>query len=159
MKLKGGNMRTNRKGQAAMEFLMTYGWAILAAIVVIAVLAIYFRPSTLVSGSTFVTAPFYALASAVSTTTVQLEIKNNGGETYTTTDFDISIKSPTGETCIGNAAGVGSLSAGNTQVLSIDGCSLEAGASFNADVTITYIKTGSSLQQKSTGTISGSVSA
>lgn len=37
-----------RKGQAAMEFLMTYGWAILAAVIVIGVLAIYFRPSTVV---------------------------------------------------------------------------------------------------------------
>jgi len=32
-----------KRGQAAMEFLMTYGWAILAAIIVIGVLAIYFR--------------------------------------------------------------------------------------------------------------------
>lgn len=29
----------NKQGQAAMEFLMTYGWAILAAIIVIGVLA------------------------------------------------------------------------------------------------------------------------
>ena len=32
-----------KRGQAAMEFLMTYGWAILVAIIVIGVLAIYFR--------------------------------------------------------------------------------------------------------------------
>ena len=30
-----------KKGQAAMEFLMTYGWAILAAIIAIAVLAYF----------------------------------------------------------------------------------------------------------------------
>ena len=30
-----------KKGQAAMEFLMTYGWAILAAVVVIGVLAYF----------------------------------------------------------------------------------------------------------------------
>ena len=35
--MKKGN---NKKGQAAMEFLMTYGWAILAAIIVIGVLVI-----------------------------------------------------------------------------------------------------------------------
>jgi hypothetical protein len=34
-----------RRGQAAMEFLMTYGWAIIAAIIVIGVLAIYFKPT------------------------------------------------------------------------------------------------------------------
>lgn len=38
----------NKKGQAAMEFLMTYGWAILAAVVVIGVLAYFgvFNPGT-----------------------------------------------------------------------------------------------------------------
>jgi len=39
------------KGQASMEFLMTYGWAILSAIVVICVLAIYFKPTNLVNGN------------------------------------------------------------------------------------------------------------
>jgi len=33
--------RNSRKGQAAMEFLMTYGWAILVVIVVLGVLATY----------------------------------------------------------------------------------------------------------------------
>lgn len=151
-------MKTNKKGQAAMEFLMTYGWAILAAIVVIAVLAIYFRPSTLVSGSTFVTAPFYAVASAVSTTTVQLEVKNNGGETYNVSNFAVTITSPTGASCTGTVGGLGNIVAGNTSVLSVGSCSgLSAGQSFNADVTITYTKTGATLAQKSTGSMSGSV--
>lgn len=34
-----------KRGQAALEFLMTYGWAILAAIIIIALLAIYINPS------------------------------------------------------------------------------------------------------------------
>jgi len=39
----------NKKGQAAMEFLMTYGWAILAAIIAIGVLAAFgvFSPGKL----------------------------------------------------------------------------------------------------------------
>jgi uncharacterized protein (UPF0333 family) len=52
------------KGQAAMEFLMTYGWAILAAIIVIGVLAIYFRPSALTSNNVIVTAPLYGVGVA-----------------------------------------------------------------------------------------------
>lgn len=44
----------NKKGQTAMEFLMTYGWAILVAIVVIAVLAIFFRPGYVVNDEQFV---------------------------------------------------------------------------------------------------------
>ena len=30
--------KSDKKGQAAMEFLMTYGWAILAAVIVVGVL-------------------------------------------------------------------------------------------------------------------------
>ncbi len=36
-------MKTNMKGQAAMEYLMTYGWALLAIVIVIAAL-IYLNP-------------------------------------------------------------------------------------------------------------------
>ena len=148
----------NKKGQAAMEFLMTYGWAILAAIVVIAVLAIYFRPSTLVSQSTFVTAPFYALASTASTTTVQLEIKNNGGETDTVNGFAISIKTPTGASCAAVTGLTTVLQAGNTMILSSGACTgLTTGSTFSADVVITYTKLGAQLAQTSTGTMAGSI--
>ena len=146
-----------RKGQAAMEFLMTYGWAILAAIVVIAVLAIYFRPSTLVSGNTFVTAPFYAVAQTVNISTVQLEIKNNGGESYTISSFTLTVKTPNGGAC--PVATLNSaLAAGEQIVLNAPGCTgLIAGQTFNADIGIGYVKAGSSLTQTSTGTIAGSV--
>lgn len=148
-----------RKGQAAMEFLMTYGWAILAAIVVIAVLAIYFRPSTLVSGNTFVTAPFYAVAQTINTSTVQLEIKNNGGEQVTLSSFALTVSTPSGATC---AAGANAdvMDAGDTVTIESGACSgLTAGTTFNANVEITYTKVGSTLAQKSTGTISGSIAA
>jgi hypothetical protein len=90
-------LNMKRKGQAAMEFLMTYGWAILAAIVVIAVLAIYFRPSTLVSSSTFITAPFFAQGQTINTTDIRLEVKNNGGESVTVDTFALSITTPSGQ--------------------------------------------------------------
>ena len=50
------------KGQAAMEFLMTYGWAILAAIIAIGVLAYFgvFSPGKLVGSSAVLNNPFYA---------------------------------------------------------------------------------------------------
>ena len=43
------NMKGNKKGQAAMEFLMTYGWAILVVLVVIGALAYFgiLNPQTL----------------------------------------------------------------------------------------------------------------
>ena len=147
-----------KKAQAAMEFLMTYGWAILAAIVVIAVLAIYFRPSTLVSGSTFVTAPFYAVSQTVNTSTVQLEVKNNGGDTYTINEFAVAVTTPNGATCTGGTGLGTSLAAGGQTVLNASCSGLSAGNTFNGNIAITYTKSGSSLAQKSTGTIAGSVS-
>ena len=52
--------RKNKKGQAAMEFLMTYGWAILAAIIAIGVLAYFgvFSPGRLAGSIGIVNAPF-----------------------------------------------------------------------------------------------------
>lgn len=48
-----------KKGQAAMEFLMTYGWAILAAIIAIGVLAYFgvFNPSRLAGSTAVINAP------------------------------------------------------------------------------------------------------
>src|SRR3989338_8054891 len=60
-KEKGGKEMTyNRKGQAAMEFLMTYGWAILAAIIAIGVLAYFgvFNPGRLAGPAGLVSPPF-----------------------------------------------------------------------------------------------------
>ncbi len=76
----------NKKGQAAMEFLMTYGWAILAAIIAIGVLAYFgvFSPGKYTSGSAVVTSPFYANAWNVKASSgVTLELKNNGEKTTT----------------------------------------------------------------------------
>ena len=65
-------MHNNKRGQAALEFLMTYGWAILSAIIVIGALGSYFYFN---SGSTttfVVGAPFYGLAASASTTVLSL---------------------------------------------------------------------------------------
>ena len=143
-----------RKGQAAMEFLMTYGWAILAAIVVIAVLAIYFRPSTLVSEGVILSAPLYGQGATISPTQVQIEIKNNGGETITTTAATLTINTPSGDTCAAATGTLGDLSAGGTAVLTFGSCSFSAGDTVNADVTINYTR-GGALTLSSTGTVTG----
>src|ERR1051325_8340737 len=56
-----------QKGQAAMEFLFTYGWAILAAIVAIGALAYFgvFSPGKLSSSAQLLNNPFYASKSQV----------------------------------------------------------------------------------------------
>ena len=142
----------DKKGQAAMEFLMTYGWAILAAIIAIGVLAYYgvFSPAKYIGGSAIVNAPFYANAWSVNTTAVTLELKNNGGDT-------VNITSTTVSSC-GTDSTDYTVNASLLQVVRIN-CSptLTTDDTFKGDITINYRKSGSSVDLASTGTITDKV--
>lgn len=149
-----------KKGQAAMEFLMTYGWAILAAIIVIGVLAVYFRPGTLTQDSVLVTAPFYGVGTTIATTQIQVEVRNNGGEQLDlgASPASISFNNPSGAACTGVSASVDPLPAGSTSIITYTGCTgLSSGDTVSADVALNYTRPGSSLDLSSTGSLSGSV--
>ncbi|MFA4953328.1 MAG: hypothetical protein WC584_03835 [Candidatus Pacearchaeota archaeon] len=147
----------SKRSQAAMEFLMTYGWAILAAIIVIAVIAIYFRPSTLVQNSVIVNAPLYGVGTTLSATQLQVEVRNQGGEDITTTGAAVTFNSPSGASCAAGT-GTGALAAGSTQVVTFGTCTgLSSGNTMSADLAITYTRPDSTLGLQSTGTISGKV--
>ena len=143
-----------KKGQAAMEFLMTYGWAILAAVIAIGVLAYFgvFSPGKYTTGSTIVNPPFYANAWNVKTGTVNLELKNNGGE-----NFDISSVLVVG---CGTYSIATPIAVGATAAIPVT-CTtpLVVGQSFKGDITITYRKSGSEIDLTSTGTIAEKVTA
>ena len=139
-----------KRGQAAMEFLMTYGWAILAAIIVIGVLAIYFRPGQLTSDSVVVTAPFYGVGVALSPGVIWVEVKNNGGVPVTITGASL-------DSGCNEATGIGNILSGSTRTLIFDGCLFSYGDLINKDILINYTKVGSSLTLQSKGTISGRV--
>src|SRR3989344_4470379 len=139
-----------KRGQAAMEFLMAYGWAILAAIIVIGVLAIYFRPGQLTSDSVVVTAPFYGVGVALSPGVIWVEVKNNGGVPVTITGASL-------DSGCNEATGIGNILSGSTRTLIFDGCLFSYGDLINKDILINYTKVGSSLTLQSKGTISGRV--
>ena len=81
-----------RKGQAAMEFLMTYGWAILAAVIAIGVLAYFgvFNPGRFMPKACTLTAPLGCDDSRITTNNVDLVIRNGAGETVTITSINIT---------------------------------------------------------------------
>lgn len=144
-----------KKGQAAMEFLMTYGWAILAAIIAIGVLAYFgvFSPGKYVTGTAVVTPPFYANAWNVKPAGVTLEIKNNGGETYDIISVDVT-------NCAKDSTGWPGVVAGASQAITITCAPVPvAGDSFKGDITISYRKVGSTVDLTSTGTIAEKVTA
>jgi hypothetical protein len=149
-----------RKGQAAMEFLMTYGWAILAAIIVIGVLAIYFRPSSIAPSSGVISAPLYANAWSITAANISLEIKNNAGETVTLKTSNVTVRDPSGVTCVlyqVNGTNGYAVGAGQLATVAAACSTLHVGDVVNADIVVTYTKGTGTLPLQSTGTISGKV--
>jgi len=146
-----------KKGQAAMEFLMTYGWAILAAIVVIGALALMgvFSPS--VPQVCTVTAPFALGAGDCKMSEldggISLALRNGAGEKITVSTIEI--------------AGCGTYSTSTEfedgEKLSITvPCSLTTlaeGDKFSGKVTVNYQRTGAEYPEVSTGQVSGTVAA
>ncbi len=142
----------SKRSQAAMEFLMTYGWAILAAIIVIAVIALYFRPGTLVQNQCILGAPFNCYAGVVDATGgVQIEIANNGGEDVTITGFAVEGCVP--QTAVSPAL-PDSLDANGKKVYTLD-CDLSSqiGERFDGEIDVSYTRPNSNLPL----TISGKI--
>jgi len=138
-----------------MEFLMTYGWAILAAVIAIGVLAYFgvFSPGKYVSGTSVFNSPFYANAYNIKASSgVTLELRNNGGEDYV-------IQSLTVAGCGTNDTPI-SIAVGNSAAIVVT-CTpaLTNGNTFKGDVTVVYRKTGSSVDLILTGTVAGKVTA
>ncbi len=138
-----------KRGQAALEFLMTYGWAILSAIIVIGALGSYFYFNQGGSTSIFVNAPFYGLAAAADTTNVQLEITNKGGETLDAVTVNIT---GTGNSCTQQT--LASMAGGVTETFTVPCAGLTSDSQFDGDIIVTYERPDSSLALTSTGSVS-----
>ncbi len=137
-----------KRGQAAMEFLMTYGWAILAAIIVVGVLwYLIGNPANLVGNNFKISAPLVANAMALSTTDAQLEIRNGAAESITVTNITLG-------SC--TSAPDQAVAAGVLQSFTVT-CAQTSGDRVNYDVTIFYTTSGSSITQQATGSVSGRV--
>ena len=151
-------MIIKKRGQAAMEFLMTYGWAILAAIVAIGVLAYFgvFSPGKLAGSSAIVNNPFYANAWQVTTTAVNLEMTNNGGDTLIVSEITVTgTGASSGDDCTTGAIATTMNPGAQVPAFAVTctGATMAAGESYAGNIKITYTKSGSTLTQISTGTI------
>ncbi len=127
------------KAQAALEFLMTYGWAILAVLAAIASLAYfgvlspsYFLPEkcTLPSGIT-------CLDFKVGSSAVTVVLQNNLGEPITITSLDVAKKD--GDSC--SIADTIQLNNNDKKTFIISGCNNgNIKEKFNGDLSIAYTK-------------------
>lgn len=151
-----------RKGQAAVEFLMTYGWAILAAVIAIGVLAYFgvFSPGKYVTDSAIVTAPFYVNAQNINASGINIELRNNGGENLNVTTIVITGTTPsvtcTCDTAVERCSSVVTPS-NTTAFVASCASTLTVGGTYKGDITINYRKSGSTIDLTSTGTIAGKI--
>lgn len=140
----------SNKGQATMEFLMTYGWAILAAIIAIGVLASFgiFSPGGYAPTGSVINPPYYIKGAAVNTTTVQVELQNSGGE-------DVSVTSITISGCGALTGLLVDIVAGESRVFDVP-CTtpLDSVKILKGDIIVTYKKGSGLLELQSAGTIS-----
>jgi hypothetical protein len=139
-----------KKAQSAMEYLMTYGWAILIVIIVAAALFALgvFNPSTYTGRAA---TGFGELGTPsdwqYSTTTFTVVLKNQVGQ-------DISVTSVGSTGCTADTT-VTAIPAGGTGTFTLTACSSKsAGSSFSQAVTVAYSVAGG-LPRSASGTLTG----
>ena len=144
-----------KRAQAAMEFLMTYGWAILVVLVAIGALAYFgilnpdrFLPSrcTLPSGIACVDHEVTDVFGP-GNGELYIVIKNGLGYDINTVGIAASgCTSGTTQSLIRNEA--------NPVILTATGCTVKSGEKYSGDINITYTNSGSGLTHVSRGTLS-----
>lgn len=149
----------NKKGQAAMEFLMTYGWAILAAVIAIGVLAYFgvFSPGKYISNSCVINNPLGCDEYSLRVNAVDLVIRNGGGEALNITGINVTgcvLFTPTAAQSIIADGG----KSGTLTINCAAGGTMTSGAKVKKDIIITYRKAeGGTIDQSTTGTVTGRV--
>lgn len=85
------HMNFGKRGQSALEYLMTYGWALVVIVIAVAALVVLINPSTIQGNQCDAKfGPFTVSQSQVTTTTTQLVLVNQTGQgvTFTNASMD-----------------------------------------------------------------------
>ena len=165
-----------KKGQAAMEFLMTYGWAILVVLAAIGALAYFgvLSPNKLLPERTTFQAPIpntdiaVVTAGAANSGTVTIALRNNVGNTITIEDItgadgdcgDVGTGAKEISVDGGAFAPISSTSVQNGVPFAIRFTCANAivdGERFDSDITFTYTNTESTLTRPHKGTVNGKI--
>ena len=149
------------KGQTAIEYLMTYGWAILIILIVAGVLAYYgiFSPSSFLGptargfGQIQVLNPWSLTSAGLLT----LNLANHvGDQTATVTSMNVTLNDGTETACA--LTGSGAILTGSDAVISCNmgATGLSAADSYTADIVIYY--TYNTGNFSTSGTVTGTIS-
>ena len=143
----------NKRCQAAMEFLMTYGWAILVVLAAIGALAYFgvLNPSRFIPETCTLppTSGIACLDFNVAPTSAQIFMMNGGGR-------DLSITSVAVGNCSKNISV--SFTDGASMLFNITGCSFGAvGSKVKEDLTVIYTESISGFTKSVTGSLTAKV--
>jgi len=154
-----------KKGQAAMEFLMTYGWAILVVLAAIGALAYFgvLSPDRFMPSKCMISGGFscveYKMDGTVGAEQVRFYIQNNLGADART--VDVSLFNSQNSYCAGNNTNVNLTTLMNGQksdaiVFGTDGTNCDfTGGSFKGNIIVTYQKADETETHTASGSISG----
>ncbi len=148
----------NKKAQAAMEFLMTYGWAIMAFLVSLAALAYFGSVPVLNSPSgnqvCIIGPGFSCKELVVKTDGISVVIENGIGENLR--EFIVNITNSNQGSCINSSLGI--LEDGKAGTFTILCNNMKkAGNNFKGDIVVSYKKEGLTLSTTSTGSLAGRI--
>jgi hypothetical protein len=158
-------MEQKIKGQAAIEFLVTYGWAILAAMLVIAALS-YFgitNPATSLPDKCLFSNAFECNDYIITSSAASVRLVNILGQTIYSNNNISAILTDNGASCIVNASGVVSPASLDPEAIMEVTCNNPPGAPFDKGdkarikMTIIYSKNPSGYDQVSLGEVYATV--
>ena len=142
-----------KRGQAAMEFLMTYGWAILVVLVAIGALAYFgvLTPEKFLPEKCLISAGLYCSSfKAEAAAGITMLVENSLPKDITVT----AVAFKDGATTLCSFSGSSSIITGASATI-VSSCTpaLLSGARFKADITVTYDETGGLTDVVKTGSI------
>ena len=135
----------NRKSQAALEFIMTYGWAILVVLVAIGALAYFgvLSPDRFLPAKCTLQSGIACLDHKATATALTIYIKNSLG-------YDVTIDAVKAQQCTALGS-QGTLSNGGPATYTLT-C-VNPGSKYNGNVNITYTNTDTSVQHTNQGQV------
>jgi hypothetical protein len=137
----GDIIMANKKGQSAMEYMMTYGWAILIIIVVVG--ALYAMGVFSPSSSTVACSPCFTDFAYVDYSGGTLVLTNGARQVNITA---VTASPDTGSAVTSTALGVNTAAGTDVTITNVD-------TTGNVGLTVTYTVTESGLSHTDTGTI------
>ena len=135
----------NRKGQAALEFIMTYGWAILVVLVAIGALAYFgvLSPDKFLPSKCTLQSGIACLDNKATATSLSIVVKNSLG-------YDVTIDAVKAQQCTAQA-NLGTLSNSGQATYTL--VCVNAGSKYNGQVNVTYTNTDTAVQHTNQGQV------